>query len=202
MPESIIENDQIHLLGLILFVVVLKSPVASLSDSIQVWASFINEWSLLFNITRFIKDVISLEISEKIVLNQLLVFKTKARCITELVFGDSIQQITKDFLVVEVSQLVNKGSVGLMSPKNDHQLFRRDLLFDITAVLDNFVLRLLNDSANTTEDTCKITNIEVIVELGWGWKKSLSCGIPNGNGCINDEWSHVDDVGTIFLWIE
>ena len=64
MLESVIENHQVHLLGLILFVIVIKSPVASLSNGVQVWASLINEWSLLFNITCFIEDVISLEICE------------------------------------------------------------------------------------------------------------------------------------------
>jgi hypothetical protein len=33
------------------------------------------------------------------------------------------------------------------------------------------------------------------VELGWGWQESSSDCVPDADGSINEEWSHVDNIG-------
>lgn len=56
-----------------------------------------------------------------------------------------------------------------MSPKDNEEEFWTNLFSDVSAVGNNFVLWLLDYFTDTTEHTCKITNIERVVELGWSW---------------------------------
>ena len=82
-----------------------------------------------------------------------------------------------------------------MSPEDDEEELWADLLSDVGAIGNNFVLWLLDNFADTTEDTGKVTNVEGVVELAWSWQESSSDCIPDADGSINEEWSHVDDVG-------
>ena len=82
-----------------------------------------------------------------------------------------------------------------MSPEDNEEELWADLLSDVGAVGNNFVLWLLDNFADTTKDTSKITDVEGVVELGWSWQKSSSYCIPDADSGINQEWSHVDNIG-------
>jgi len=101
-----------------------------------------------------------------------------------------------------VDEFINEGSAALMSPEDDEEELWADLLSDVGAVCNNFVLWLLDNLADATEDTSKITDVERVVELGWGWQESSSDCVPDADGSINEEWSHVDNIGGVFLWVE
>jgi len=64
---------------------------------------------------------------------------------------------------------MNKGSAALMSPENNKEEFRTNLLSDVCAVSNYLVLCLLDNSANTTKYTSEVTNVETVMEFGWSW---------------------------------
>jgi hypothetical protein len=77
MLEGIIEDNQVHWLRWVLFVVGLKFVIASLSDGFNIRASFINEWSFLDQFAILIEDIFSLEVSEVVAGHELLIIESK-----------------------------------------------------------------------------------------------------------------------------
>ena len=77
-----------------------------------------------------------------------------------------------------------------------------NLFLNVEALLDDLILVLLSNSANTLEDSAQLTDIEHIMELGRSGKESvLDCG-PKGNCGLNEGRSHVDDLGAVSLRVE
>jgi hypothetical protein len=77
MLKGIIENNQVHLFGWEFLVVGLELIITSLSDSLEIRAGFINEWSFSDQFSIFIKFILSLEISEEVVGHELFIIETK-----------------------------------------------------------------------------------------------------------------------------
>jgi hypothetical protein len=75
VEKSIVENNQVHLLGGVSFVVVVKLLVDKLADRIKVRNGFINEGGLLCQFTILIKDILTLEISEEEVSHEHIIIK-------------------------------------------------------------------------------------------------------------------------------
>ena len=65
--------------------------------------------------------------------------------------------------------------------------------------MDDLEFVLLGDLANTTEDTCKFTNVEQVVELSWCWEQTLSNSFPNSNSSIDKKGLHIDNVLSVSL---
>lgn len=40
------------------------------------------------------------------------------------------------------------------------------------------------------------------MEFSWCWQQSPLHGVPNADGCINEEWSHANDLLTVLLGVE
>jgi hypothetical protein len=119
MLESIIEDNQVHWLRWVLFIVGLKFVIASLSDGFNIWASFINEWSFSNQFTILVELIFSLEISEEVVGHELLVIESEG--ISELFFSNSVEHVGEDLLISIVDQFINECSVTLMSPESNQE---------------------------------------------------------------------------------
>lgn len=89
-----------------------------------------------------------------------------------------------------------------MSPERNEEKLWHNLLLDVGAVSNNFVLWLSSDDTDTLEHSCELSNGESVMELGWGWEESSLDSVPNADGGINQWDSHVGDFLGILLWVE
>lgn len=119
MLKGIIEDNQVHLLGWVLLIVSFELHVASCSDGLKIWTSFINEWSFSNQFTILVELIFSLEISEEVVGHELLVIESEG--ISELFFGNSVEHVGEDLLISIVDQFINEGSITLMSPESNQE---------------------------------------------------------------------------------
>jgi len=88
MEKSIIENNQLHLLGRVLFVVSSELLVSSFLNSINAWASFVYIRSFSKDRAIFINFSISLEISEKHISHKHIIIK--ATGVSESLLSDLV----------------------------------------------------------------------------------------------------------------
>jgi len=200
MLEGIVEDNQVHLFGWVLLVVSLKFIVASLFDGLNIWASLINEWGFSNKLAIFIELIFSLEVSEEMVGHELFIIESEG--VSELLFGHSIEHVGEDLLIVVVDKFIYESSVTLMSPERDEEELWHDLLLDVGAVGNNLILWLSCDCADSLEHSCKFTNSESVMELGWGWQESSLDCVPNADGGINQWNSHISDFLGVLLWVE
>jgi hypothetical protein len=200
MEKSIVENNEVHLLGGVHFVVHIEFLVHKFANVFDVGASLINEWSLFSKLSVLIEDVLTLEVSKEEVSHEEVIIE--ALGLTELFFGDLVEDVKEDLLVVVVDKLVNKGTLALVAPETDVEELRLDLFLKSGAFLDDLVLVLLANLADTTEDTGELTNVELVMELGGGGEETLSDGFPEHDSGLNDDVLHVNDVLVVVLGLE
>lgn len=200
MSKSIIEDNQVHLLGNVFLIELVQFVVNSLSDSLNVWAGFINERSNFLKLSIFVVDIFSLEVSEEVVSHKDLLIESKL--VSEFLFSDSVKDVREYLLVWLVGKLIKEGSVTLMSPESDQEKFLSNLFLHLGAVLDDLEFVSLGNSANTLEDSSQLSDCESVMELGWSWKKLLLDLLPKGNGGIDQVRLHLDDVIVVLLWVE
>jgi len=80
-----------------------------------------------------------------------------------------------------------------MSPETNQEKFLSDLFSQLRCVLNNVVLILFSNGANTLENSGEFSDVENVMELSWGWKKSSLDLLPESNGTINQNSLHVDN---------
>lgn len=74
MPQSIVENDEVHLLGRELLIVLSKLLLSSFTNVVDGWAGFIDEWGFSNQLIVFVVLIVSLEIGKEVVSPELLIF--------------------------------------------------------------------------------------------------------------------------------
>ena len=200
VSKSVIEDNQVHLLGNVFLIELLQLVVNSLSDRLNVWAGFINKWSNFLKLSIFVVDIFSLEVSEEVISHKDLLIESKL--VSEFLFGDSVKHVRESLLVWLVGKLIKEGSVTLMSPESDQEKFLSNLFLHLGAVLDDLEFVSLGNSANTLEDSSQLSDCEGVVELGWSRKKLLLDLLPKGNGGVDQVRLHLDDVLVVLLGVE
>jgi hypothetical protein len=108
----------------------------------------------------------------------------------------------EDLLVTIADQLVLEYTLALMSPETDQEELLSDLLLDVVALLNDFILVLLSDGADTLEDSAELTNIERVVEFGRGRKKSVLDSGPKSNGSVDERGAHANNLRGVSLRVE
>lgn len=119
MEQCIIENNEVHLFGMVLLVVGGEFRVTLRPDLVDALAGLVYEWCGLDNVTVLIEHIFSLEVSEEVVSHQLLILE--AETVTEFLFGNSVEHVLEDLLVSVGGELIDEGSLALMSPEGDQE---------------------------------------------------------------------------------
>jgi len=200
MFQSIIEDNEVHLLGWVLLVVQVKFLVAPGSNGLNAFTSFIDEWSFSNEFSILVEFIVLLEVSEEVLGQEL--FGIESERLHELFFSHSVKHVLEGLLVWVTDQFINECSFTFVSPKSNQEKLWSHLLLDSGAVLNDLVLWLLGNCADTLENSGEFTNSESVMELGWSWHELLLDHVPNADGSINKVWSHVDDFLRVLLWVE
>jgi len=91
MEQSIVEDDQLHLLTLEFLIVFSKPLVNSLLDFVDARYCLVDERSVIENTSILIYLCISLEIGkDQVALNELLLLKLVIQLLLELLFSDCV----------------------------------------------------------------------------------------------------------------
>jgi hypothetical protein len=89
-----------------------------------------------------------------------------------------------------------------VTPQTDVEELRLYLFLKLGSLLNNLVLVLLSNFANTTENTGEFTNGENVMELGGSRQKLLGDSLPDHDSGLNDVLTHVNDVLLVILGLE
>ena len=119
MGESVVEDDEGHLLGRVLLVVLVELGSGNVLDVLVALTSFVHERSLLNDFTIFVDDVIAHKVSELEIGKNLRLIEVVE--FTEFLFGDAIEDILEGLLVCVVDELINKSALALVAPEANHE---------------------------------------------------------------------------------
>ena len=115
MSQSIIEDNQVHDLTWVGFIVKDEFLLNNRSDGIQASNSFIDEWCCFYEISILVDLIFSLEVGEQDVVLELIVFHVES--ILESLDCDFVEICSQRVFVWLVDKLIFKHSQTFVSPQ-------------------------------------------------------------------------------------
>jgi len=82
----------------------------------------------------------------------------------------------EDLFISVADKFIFEDTFAFVSPESNQEEFRSDLLFDVVALLDNFILRFGSNSTDALEHSAKLTNVKDVVELSGSRQESIFNG--------------------------
>ena len=105
-------------------------------------------------------------------------------------------------LIIVVYKFVFKYTLTFVSPECDQEQLLSDLLLKLSGVLNDVVFVLLSHSADTLEHSGQLSDVEDVMELGWGREKSSLNLLPKNDSALNKERFHGDNFRVVSLGVE
>lgn len=117
---------------------------------------------------------------------------------TELLFGDSVENILKGLLVLVVDELVNESALAFVTPQADHEETWVLYVLEAEAGVDDLLVTL-GDAGHTTEDSSELTDSENVMELGGRGEQLGGSGFPKLDGSLDERANHAENLSAVLL---
>ena len=196
MIERIVEDNEGHLLGWVLFIVDVEFLNSDVLNEFVACAALVDEGSLLKKLTILVEDVLLHEVSELELSKDLRFLEVVG--LSELVLGYAVKNVLEGLLVLSADQLINESALALVTPQANHEEAWILVSTHVLALVDDLLVTL-SDTGHTAEDSCELTNSEDVVELSGGGEKLGSGGLPKGNSGLDQVRDHADDLIAVLL---
>jgi len=82
----------------------------------------------------------------------------------------------EDLFISVADKFIFEYTFAFVSPESNQEEFRSDLLFDVVALLNNFILKFRSNRTDALKHSAKLTNIKNIVKLSGSRQKSIFNG--------------------------